>query len=101
MVNQEMPGGMPGGMPEQENPIMKMFGDLGMMIPQLASLPGIGNDLAKRMARVQDEFRSIIEEAMMASQGQSKPKPMQTLGGPEPVPDRSQGMPQGPSGVYR
>ena len=97
MDNQQ---GMPGGMPNQQDPIAKMFGELGMVTEQLAAIPGVGNDLAKRMTMVQDEFRSIIEEAMAASQGGQRPR-MQNAGGPEPVPDRSQGMPQGPSGVYR
>ena len=58
----------------------------------LSQQPG-AEKLAQRLAAVQKEYRSIMEEAMSMMGGSQG-------GGSQAVPDRSQGMPQSPAGAY-
>jgi len=105
-----MPEAMPGsagpqGEQQGNNPIVKIDADLQQLIPQLQQLPG-GDMLAKRMMKLQQEYRAIMEEAIGQVQGGQQPqgnqRPVQTVQGMKssPIPDRSMGTPQGPAGVY-
>jgi hypothetical protein len=58
----------------------------------LTGAPQGGEQLSQRMAAVQAEFRSIIEEAMSGGSGG---------GGAQPVMDQSQGTPMGAQGGMR
>lgn len=72
-------------------------GDMVMMIDDgisqigqaLSQQPG-AEKLASRLAEVQKEYRSIMEEAMSMMGGAQGGAPQS-----QPVPDRSQGMPVG------
>jgi len=103
-----MPMGMPGQMgagPAQSDQgqqggggiIETIDSGLGMLSNELSKLPG-GEDLAKRMAKVKAEYMAIIQAAAQASQGGGNmmPTPQKS----SPIPERSQGMPASPAGVY-
>lgn len=95
-----MPGMAPQGQQQESNPVVKIDADLQQLIPQLAQLPG-GEMLAKRMQKLQAEYRSIMEEAIGQAQGGGEgPKPVPTVQKSSAIPDRSMGMPQSPAGVY-
>ena len=75
---------------------------LGAIGKGLISIPGGGEQFSQRMAKVQAEYRKIIEDVMAAqgggqAQGQQMP---QAAPKASPVPDRGMGTPMSPAGPY-
>lgn len=74
--------------------IVTMIDDGISQIGQALSQQPGAEQLAQRLAAVQKEYRSIMEEAMSMMGGQGGGQQSQA------VPERGQGTPQSPSGAY-
>ena len=77
----------------------QMIGAIGK---GLMSVPGGGEQFSARMAKVQAEYRKIIEDVIAAqgggqAQGQQMPQPAPKA---SPVPERGMGTPMSPAGPY-
>jgi hypothetical protein len=70
---------------------------LGAISEAIGSNPE-AQGLSQRLMKVREEYRRIIEEAMKmgGNKAPSMPQPAER----SVMPDRSQGMPQSPAGVY-
>jgi len=74
---------------------------LGGIAEALGQIPG-GETLMQRMAKIREEYRRIMEEAMKMGGGANM-KQQASAGQPmerSAIPDRSMGTPQSPAGVY-
>jgi hypothetical protein len=77
---------------------------LGGIAEALGQIPG-GESLMQRMAKIREEYRRIMEEAMKmgGGGGGANMKQQASAGGMaerSAIPDRSMGTPQSPAGVY-
>jgi hypothetical protein len=98
---QEMQG--QGGQGKGGSIITAVDEGIGTVTQALSQIPQVGPGLAQKMDEVRKGYRSVVEEAMAASQGGgAAPGSQQRQGAsrPQAVPERSQGTPVGPGGAY-
>ena len=77
----------------------QMIGAIGK---GLMSVPGGGEQFSARMAKVQAEYRKIIEDVIAAQGGGQAQGQQMPQGAPKasPVPERGMGTPMSPAGPY-
>lgn len=103
MNQQQQPQQAQPGQPQQGgSPVEAIDQMLGMMTDALSKDPA-AEMLANRMAKLREEYRSIVTQAAKMAEGGGGAGQRQgapTIPRSNPVMDRSQGMPASPAGAY-